>query len=279
MNYFMNRKLAVLSLAAIAFTCELQATVVEHDANAEIFLQKGRTILRYTQSGTLKVTDSGTVDVLIVGGGGGGGANPDLDKSPNQGGAGGGGGGVIYKTSFPVSASQTPYKVVVGDGGGIGENGGNSSVFGLTAYGGGAGADYTTAGVAKSGKNGGCGGGSTRGRNVTEGVTPGKAIHGNEDNYGCDGGVATDHYGAAGGGGAGGKGGNGEGTTPGIGGVGYECPILYVPFFATNTFYGGGGAGFRQGKTVAGGVGGGGSMKGTEGEAGVDGLGGGGCGG
>ena len=277
MNHFMNRKLAVLSLAAIAFTCELQATVVEHDANAEIFLQKGRTILRYTKSGTLKVTESGTVEVLIVGGGGGGGENQS--ESSNQGGAGGGGGGVIYKTSFQVSASQTPYEVVVGDGGDIGENGGNSSVFGLTAYGGGAGADYTTAGVAKSGENGGCGGGSTRGSNVTQEVMPGLAVHDDNDNIGCNGGVATHHYGAAGGGGAGGNGGNGEGSTPGIGGVGYECPILYVPFFATNTFYGGGGAGFRCNTTVAGGVGGGGSMKGTEGEAGVDGLGGGGCGG
>lgn len=277
MNHFMNRKLAVLSLAAIAFTCELQSTVVEHDANAEIFLQKGRTILRYTKSGTLKVTESGTVEVLIVGGGGGGGENKS--ESSNQGGAGGGGGGVIYKTSFQVSASQTPYEVVVGDGGDIGENGGNSSVFGLTAYGGGAGADYTSAGVAKSGGNGGCGGGSTRGSNVTQEVMPGLAVHDDNDNIGCNGGVATHHYGAAGGGGAGGNGGNGEGSTPGIGGVGYECPILYVPFFATNTFYGGGGAGFRYNTTVAGGVGGGGSMKGTEGEAGVDGLGGGGCGG
>ena len=271
----MNRQF--LLTASIIMAYAVYGTVIEQDANAEVFLQKGRTILRYTKSGTLKVTESGTVDVLIVGGGGGGGRNQNNEA--NQGGAGGGGGGVVYEMSFDVVASSEPYRVVVGSGGAVGENGGNSSVFGLVAYGGGAGARYGTSTDSYPGSGGGSGGGST---SPSQG-TPGVALYGNERNHGYAGGVATHRYGAAGGGGAGGPGGDTQkinnSTKPGMGGAGYECPILYVPFFATNTFYGGGGAGFRYNTTVAGGVGGGGSMKGTEGEAGVDGLGGGGCGG
>ena len=271
----MRRQLALVAAVSVAGT--VCGTAIEQDANAEIFLQEGRTIFRYAQSGTLKVTESGTVDVLVVGGGGGGGQN--ASSTSDSGGAGGGGGGVVYRTSFDVVASSEPYQVVVGSGGAVGQNGGNSSVFGITAYGGGAGARYATNGSTYAGKNGGSGGGSTRGGGLSTDATPGEAIYGEQGNIGNAGGIATHHYAAAGGGGAGGGGGNSSGTTPGTGGSGYDCPILYVPFFATNTCYGGGGAGFRYGKTVAGGTGGGGSMKNTVGEAGTDGLGGGGCGG
>ena len=272
----MRRQLAFIFAASIAGT--VCGTAIEQDSKADVFLQEGRTILRYTQSGTLKVTESGTVDVLVVGGGGGGGQNSSYTVD-SGGGAGGGGGGVVYKTSFEVVANAEPYQVIVGGGGAVGQNGGNSSVFGLTAYGGGGGARYATNGSTYPGKDGGSGGGSTRGAGLSTEATSGKAIYGAQGNIGNNGGLATHQYAPAGGGGAGGSGGNSSGTTPGTGGSGYECSILYVPFFATNTCYGGGGAGFRYNKTVAGGTGGGGPMKYTAGEAGIDGLGGGGCGG
>ena len=69
----MRRQLALVAAVSVAGT--VCGTAIEQDANAEIFLKEGRTIFRYTQSGTLKVTESGTVDVLVVGGGGGGGQN------------------------------------------------------------------------------------------------------------------------------------------------------------------------------------------------------------
>jgi hypothetical protein len=84
------------------------------------------------------------IDYLIVAGGGG---------TANGGGGGGGGGGYLTTIgSSQYSASPgTPYAIVVGGGGGVGAQGGNSTAFGLTAYGGGIGG--TTGG------NGGSGGG------------------------------------------------------------------------------------------------------------------------
>jgi len=92
------------------------------------------------------------VDVLIVGGGGSSGAHY---------GGGGGGSGVIYRPGMPVSGGTT-YPISVGSGApgppgnfNTGGSGGDSSVFGLTAIGGGHGGWNP----GPSGGAGGCGGG------------------------------------------------------------------------------------------------------------------------
>lgn len=260
-------------LHVLAFmSLTVQGTSVVHDVNAQIILQEGRTILVYEQDGTFTVTEPGTVELLLVGGGGGGGQNHSSQGI--CGGGGGGGGGVVYKETFSVSAGT--YNVAVGAGGDIGANGGNSSLsFGgsalVTAYGGGGGAKFGGQGrTGYVGKDGASGGGSSRGWTDTDLMDPGHAIHGASENLGHDGGQATHPYGPGGGGGAGEAGGGSSGSTPGKGGDGVACSIV-----APGTYYGGGGAGCREGYTVSGGLGGGGAI----GKAGVDGLGGGGSGG
>jgi len=248
-------------------------------------------VLVFRENGTLKVTGSGYVEILAVGGGGGGGANRE-NHQDYQGGAGGGAGGVVHKKSYFLSAGE--YPISIGAGGEIGSNGGNTEALGINAYGGGAGARYDGRGSSqvngdaeknygRIGSSGGSGGGSTHAQLaslVGLPVSGGQAIYGDEGNLGHAGGVSTHSMAASGGGGAGGSGGDSKDSIPGCGGVGYQCDISGVP-----VYYAGGGAGFRNKQQIAGGAGGGGScVKAADGqsstsEAGVDGLGGGGCGG
>ena len=104
----------------------------------------------FTQSDYFTVRAEGIVEYLIVGGGGAGGGNY----------AGGGGGGGSVLTGFKRLTVGT-YDIVIGGGGGggldtgtsglqgqdgkrDGEAGGNTTAFGITAYGGGQGAGTTT---------------------------------------------------------------------------------------------------------------------------------------
>ena len=123
----------------------------------------------FQDSGDFEVTNSGDVEVLIVGGGGSG--------SDGQGG-GGGGGGVVHGSSVPVSDGST-IPIVVGAGGGPNGPGGNynrpgykgqsSSFDGVTAIGGGGGtqSNYVWGGLPipdqnqVAGANTGGGGGGT----------------------------------------------------------------------------------------------------------------------
>lgn len=280
----MKQKIRGLCAVALAFwaTQGVMAANVSADAKTE----KGRVrlaerdILTFVEDGTLTVTEETAVELLMVGGGGGGGANRTDANSGYQGGAGGGAGGVIHKQALTLLPGT--YSVAIGVGGGVSENGGDtmlsdSSDFVLTAFGGGAGADWD----GKKGKSGGSGGGSTL--SSASGATrqeAGAASHGDEDNLGSAGGVACHQYGAGGGGGAGAAGETPTGSTPGKGGDGYACAIS-----GTNVWYAGGGAGYRNKSQINGGLGGGGScvkaangLSSTPG-AGEDGLGGGGCGG
>ena len=271
-----KRKVAT-ALAAATLTAMPVASgaVLSGDAAAERIVLSNRVVLVYRTGGTLKVDKSGMVDVLVIGGGGGGGAN-----STNFGGGGGGAGGVVYAKSLAVNASDEPYAVTVGDGGVAGTTsvnataGGDSSVFGLVAYGGGAGAKY---GGNAGGDGASGGGGTATNGNPDVPYSGGQSIHGDQGN---DGGAAAENrFGCGGGGGAGYVGGNGDAGTPGVGGDGVVCDIA-----GTNVWYGGGGAGFRKGYTISGGLGGGGSCVKTSSSAstatpGTDGLGGGGCGG
>jgi hypothetical protein len=196
---------------------------------------------RFTGDGTFTVTNVGSgigpsgnpvrLQVVLAGGGGSGGVDN---------GGGGGGGGVVDTTVIP---SATNYSIVIGSGGplrlgsendGPGRGGLNSTGFGLTALGGGAGSGWQNASVpSQGGYNGGSGGGQGTASNTVSGTVsvnpnpagsatqPGSASGG----FGFNGGSAVNSY-AGGGGGAGavgenGQGGGGSSGRPGIGGLGY----------------------------------------------------------
>jgi len=187
------------------------------------------------------------IEYLIIGGGGGGGADH---------GGGGGGGGYVTGTMKLLNGT---YPIVIGSGGtrGVGTasggvyvfatNGGNSSAFGLTAYGGGYGGsrNYQSSGVSYGsptlgghGANGG--GGAGTGYIVNDTKTQGgmnkiysnewKPILNDHSIQGNVGGYGTSETGAnaGNGGGGGGAGGGGQNSTgsgsgagkPGNGGVG-----------------------------------------------------------
>jgi hypothetical protein len=177
------------------------------------------------------VSKGGEIEYLIVAGGGSGGSGRH---------AGGGGAGGLL-TGIATVTPQT-YAMVVGDGGtaaasngdgavGNGNNGGNSSGFGLTAVGGGRGGGHP--GPTESGAAGGSGGGA--GHSGTGGA--GTAGQGNAGT-----GVANRAVCGAGGGAGGspisGFGAEGDFSGQGdIGGVGIYSTILPPGFY----FAGGGG--------------------------------------
>ena len=98
-----------------------------------------RTSTEYSSSGTYTTPSTAqNIEFLLVGGGGAGNRYP-------SGGGGGGAGSVLYKKFHPV-ATSTGYAFTIGAGGPhplgpgyCGGKGGNSTAFGLTAYGGGGG--------------------------------------------------------------------------------------------------------------------------------------------
>ena len=254
-------------LAAVALGLSARADfVLEGDANSTTSAVGADDVITFTQSGTLTVTGSGTVDVLLVGGGGGGGSHKATDG--NISGGGGGGGGVVYTNSFAVTAGT--YNIVVGAGGVgggkpsdntkvDGTNGGNTTAFGFTAYGGGGGAAWG----GRVGLSGGSGGGSTSvWDNLVEGGT---AIHAQDGNIGYDGKPAEHAYAPGGGGGA------SNSSTVDSERAGKDG--IAIDITGESVYYAGGGAGVSYTRTTAGGLGGG----GNKGEKGTDGLGGGGA--
>jgi hypothetical protein len=115
----------------------------------------GYTIHTFNNNGTFIPTYSGLIELFMIGGGGGGGWGVG-------GGGGGGGGGIIYKAHQVIAG--TSYPITIG-GGGTGAvwntvvptNGGSTTGFGFTAYGGGYGGAYTYNN--SNGGSGGSGGG------------------------------------------------------------------------------------------------------------------------
>ena len=194
-----------------------------------------------------------TIEYLIVGGGGAGGvsfAGSSIQGFPyaESGGGGGGGGGVRTGTFTPA---VTGYPVVIGAGGSYADGfastkGANSSIFGLSATGGGAGNSWFNQTSAY--KNGGSGGG---GAGIGfGGQSPGTGIAG-QGNAGATGGANSN----AGGGGGGGAVGGAPGAGGGIGGAGLSSSIT-----GTAVLYGaGGGGGSWSASGGAGGSGGGGA--------------------
>ena len=263
--------------------------------------QDGEPVLVFSSNALVRVHGTGSLAMLLVGGGGGGGSKL---------GGGGGGGGVIY-TNLTVKSGI--YAVNVGLGGKgapdkstLNTSGGDSSFFGLTAFGGGAGGtfvdakrDGTYANRGVAGGSGG-GGGTEYHYSSTSTLPGGTGVAG----QGHDGGQGLNvaypgsyanspHYCCGGGGGGAGTPGQAATVTRdannkpvsvsgACGGDGVLCTIL------GSQYYGGGGGGGGCDKAVAtackGGLGGGGNgtrsySASDAGKKGTDGLGGGGGGG
>jgi hypothetical protein len=244
-----NAKLALLWPVVGGVIASVTGSVTTQDLG-------GYRIHTFTGNGNFIVTQEGAIDYLIVGGGGGGG---------NINGGGGGAGGFREGT---VLATIADHSVVVGAAGVVnnGETpkptGGASSVLGISAAGGGCGANSNAVGSA-----GGSGGGGSR-----DGANPGLA--GNtpptSPAQGFAGGTSSvvggnSWRGGSGGGGAAGVGLNGggdqspEGEFAGDGGPGEASSIS-----GSELYYAGGGGGQNNGNNSAanrgdGGIGGGGT--------------------
>ena len=267
--------------------------------HAEMAIVDDDGIFVFDTNSLIRVNGTGVLDVLVVGGGGGGGY---------KGGGGGGGGGVVYTQQMAVACGV--YSLAVGNGGKGGQSntiystgGGDSSVFGLVARGGGAGGTYASAN-GKDGSSGG-GGGTRYPWSSTDTMPGGSGVpgQGHDGGKGCNINYASygepPAYTEAGssmrstGGGGGGAGSAGTDASydstvdrvkGGKGGDGVLCEI-----YGSKCYGGGGGGGtstYRASATedFCGGVGGGGnggvtSSVEADGESGTDGLGGGGGGG
>ncbi len=199
------------------------------------------------------VTANGTIDYLVVAGGCSGGAGR---ASPFTEWPGGGGAGGFVEGNFSV-VSGTTYPIVVGAGGtGVsafspseaprnGNNGSNSTAFGKTAIGGGAGAS-----ASRTGFSGGSGGGASGRQDATpddldhaggSGQQPGSASGGFGNNGGKSSNDSSSITQGGGGGGAGGAG--DQGFIPGPGGTGNGGSGKASSISGTSITYAAGGAG------------------------------------
>lgn len=256
------RNMKAIGAATVLLTaCSVVAAIIpdHHDR----YLRNGeKTVLVWYGTGSLKVTKPCTVEVLLVGGGGGGGDyNPSIGDS-NFTMGGGGAGGFLYKESYRLDVGD--YAISVGAGGAVGLNGGDTTAFGLTAYGGGNGGCFLR--QPRAAGNGGSGGGATMNWNQSGVILGGTA---KDPSQGNNGGSTSSQYGGAGGGGAGAPGVDQVGNGGSAGGDGRPCSIT-----GKEVWYAGGGGGSRYASGIHGAGGNGGGGAGTK--AGTDGLGGGG---
>ena len=202
----------------------------------------------FAQSGQFAIPHHGHVEVLVVGGGGGGGANVTRSGETSHNGSnvfyggGGGAGGVVHKGDLFLTNGV--YDIVVGAGGVVNntvrQRGGDTTAFGLTAFGGGCGAKGYALMTALSGASGGGGAQSywQGAGNGAKGAEP-VAAYTNAPyfNIGNKGGNARDDAGTGGGGG--GAGGAASGVN---GGAAYVCSIT-----GADVAYAGGGGGYYYG--------------------------------
>jgi hypothetical protein len=164
------------------------------------------------------------ISAVLIGGGGAGGASDG-----SSGGNGGGGGGLTYINDFPVNSGQT-LTIFVGSGGvavsgGVGGDGGNSSITGIaTAFGGkgGAGSYTGLVGVGGTGSNifGNIGAGGSGGRATLTYGAGGGGTSGYVGGGGNGGGDGADAGAAGSGGGASGGSSGSSGSSGGSGGGG-----------------------------------------------------------
>lgn len=210
----------------------------------------GKTIYKFTGSGSITVGVAGYVEILCIAGGGSGGAG-----GSSLGGGGGGAGGLVYNTSIFVPTGISTITVGGGANGvtsaAAGKSGNPSQIGSYIAYGGGAGLGQNQ-GTASS-EN--CLGGSGGGTNVN---APGIAILSGIQGY--NGGQGITGAGG-GGGGAGAVGVNAVSSNVGTaGGAGAANSIT-----GSSVTYagGGGGAGSSTAGSGGSGIGGNGSTSGN----------------
>ena len=145
--------------------CEGGDTIAENNSVIHTFRTPGVS--------TLKVIESGFVEVLVVGGGGGGGNGVSSGEQAG----GGGAGGLIYRSNFYITAPND-ISVTVGAGGPGGISGNNSIFSTLFASGGGDGA--TGNGIIAN--SGGAGGGGSQITNGNGAISSGQ---GNSGSFGA----------------------------------------------------------------------------------------------
>lgn len=237
---------------------------------------------------TLTVTGTSDVDLLMVGGGGSGACG-------SESGGGGGAGGVLVGT---YTLTEGSYPIEIGLGGAsvssnvFGNDGGDTTFDGLTAFGGGGGG-WQGGSSATNGRDGGSGGGGSGidSEPATSGGASTQTNQGGLVGYGNIGGGTPTGSGDMGSGGGGatqpGQGGyNGSGSTGygGDGGDGLNVGALWGDTFILSygqagSFAGGGGGGSNYTGAGSGGLGGGGNGGlSAAGSNGLDGSGGGGGG-
>lgn len=228
----------------------------------------GKTCVQFTGSGSITISQAGTVEVLVIGGGGAGG---NYTATTGYNGGGGGAGGYIYYENFYVGAVS--YTVTIGAGAAANTwstQANDTTAFGLCAVGGGSWSESID-----RAQMGGSGSGA---RNSATAVVRagGRAVSG-QGNAGGTGDTTNNSTGSggSGGGGAGAAGGNGTTSVGGAGGAGTANSITG----SSVTYAGGGGGARNSGSAGAGGAGGGGaggtSGAGTAGTANTGGGGGG----
>ena len=221
----------------------------------------GKTIYKFTGSGSITIGTAGTCEVLVVGGGGYG--STGGFSAATWGGGGGGGGGVVYFSS--VSLNSGSNTVTIGAGGTF-----TSGLVGsLSSIG------YNLASIV--GVYSGSGQGNTGAQfgNIPNPVITAIAGQGNNGGVGVAGASGTLFGGSGGGGGGSAVGGSAVGTVSGNGGAGFSSSIT-----GTSVAYaGGGGGGAVSGGTAGTGGTGGGGAGGVTGTAGTANTGGGGGGG
>lgn len=199
----------------------------------------------FTTSGAFIVDAICDIDVLMVAGGGQGGGH----ACPG----GGGAGGLIYKTNHTVTPGT--YSIIVGAGGAkknlgssnfqAGNPGSDTTAFGMTADGGGAGVvwDAPSAASIAGGSAGGYGADSYVNSGFVAATQPTLSGDSGTFGFGNAGGYPASYhappYPGGGGGGAGAVGENAQGNSiAGRGGIGKEYDIS-----GTATYYAGGGGG------------------------------------
>ena len=192
-----------------------------------VFTYNGKKIHVFTSSGSLVVAGGPvTLEVFMVGGGGGGGGYA---------GGGGGAGGVVHHASIDCSDGTKP--VGLGLGGARRSLGQDTTFLGMTAKGGGYGAEG--GGAAGAGSPGGCGGGGAAGNNGAgkPGTQPSQnspfTPDPNFNQYGNPGGLPSPgpggNFASNGGGGAGGAGDSHPNGGPGgDGGAGRPAPSTFL---------------------------------------------------
>ena len=209
----------------------------------------------FTSNASFVANKTLTADILLVGGGGAGGYGYG-DQDTGKG--GGGAGGVLWGQNRTINAGS--YSMSIGQGGNYrpngtnstppaGENGNNTTAFGVTAFGGGAGGQSDNQNWNVNNTGGSGGGAGARNTNGTSGWPSIQTAPAGWTAYGNAGGGGTGNgnYGGGGGGGAGAVGNSSTGPSNdsqgGAGGIGIDMSSYFGTAYGDQGWFAGGGSG------------------------------------